>query len=255
MVHDLMALHGLEDFDLVERLWIATRHGNPQLLKAKAHVRQLSGLPDLELYHAMGNHLADQTAVSTCKFLQPEVVKLSEDMFADLQQDSHHLKRLYQVFLQLRLHFAQLQQHDMERQRHPELRTEQCPSPADILSGWEVQSPWRPPDYGVRLLGFCAWGSDFATAVVAWMSQVSWPDTATVHAEDPGISWIELVLSFTLTAGMALPLRRERPDGTGYLQAFSDWNIVAFYDVTPLEVGHAFSNLILQVRKLHSRDL
>ena len=255
MVHDLMALHGLEDFDLVERLWIATRHGNPQLLKAKAHVRQLSGLPDLELYHAMGNHLADQTAVSTCKFLQPEVVKLSEDMFADLQQDGHHLKRLYQVFLQLRLHFAQLQQHDMERQRHPELRTEQRPSPADILSGWEVQSPWRPPDYGVRLLGFCAWGSDFATAVVAWMSQVSWPDTATVHAEDPGISWIELVLSFTLTAGMALPLRRERPDGTGYLQAFSDWNIVAFYDVTPLEVGHAFSNLILQVRKLHSRDL
>lgn len=91
-----------------------------------------------------------------------------------------------------------------------ELRTEQCPSPADILSGWEVQSPWQPPDYGIRLLGFCAWGSDFATAVVAWMSQVSWPDTAAVHAEDPGISWIELALSFTMTAGMALPLRRER---------------------------------------------
>ena len=51
---------------------------------------------------------------------------------------------------------------------------------------------------------------------------------------DPGISWIELVLSFTLTAGMALPLRRERPDGTGYLQAFSDWNIVAFLRCDPL---------------------
>ena len=61
-------LIALEDTDMVLRLFRALANGTQEIHKVKAHQINLESLPDLAVYAALGNELADEVAVATCRF-------------------------------------------------------------------------------------------------------------------------------------------------------------------------------------------
>ena len=80
------------------------------------------------------------------------------------------------------------------------------------------------------------------------------PDESIPHPDDLGISWSEMVVSFMVHSGVILPLKRSRPSGVEYLQTFDSWDAALTFQVGLSELAHTFSNLVLQIRKLHAYD-
>ena len=72
-------LIALEDTDMVLRLFRALANGTQEIHKVKAHQINLESLPDLAVYAALGNQLADE--VATCRYSQPEIPTLADAMY------------------------------------------------------------------------------------------------------------------------------------------------------------------------------
>ena len=87
------------------------------------------------------------------------------------------------------------------------------------------------------------------------MQEVRWNSDELVSANDPGVTWLELAVSFTMWSKVLLPLRRERGNGEGYLQCFASWSDAHLFSVTLGEFSGVFSNLVQQVRKLMTTDI
>jgi len=252
--NDVKALVSLENFDLVERLWTALQTGQRKVCKVKAHVSDFSGMDLLMVYKCLGNKLANEAAISACRYFQPETSSLAEEIFLDQDVTRKHLRRLFQLFLDLRAHYARLEALQQETAVHAELRPAAAPNPVDILGAWNVEHVWSPPPPGLCLLQHSAWGRPLAEKVLAWMHEVKWPDESIPHPDDPGISWSEMVVSFMVHSGVILPLKRSRPSGVEYLQTFDSWDAALTFQVGLSELAHTFSNLVLQIRKLHAYD-
>ena len=251
---DFSCLHACDNLDLVERLWTALQVGNKSFHKVKAHVEDFTGLDLLTVFHSLGNRLANDVAIQACKHFQPEPAILAEEIFADLTQFQHHLQRLFQMFLDLRVHHAKSAELQKETELHSELRPDTGPSPLEVLANWSFDEVWSPPSPGITMLQYSAWGKPLCNTVVAWMHEVRWPLSEEIHPDDPGVSWPELVISYTLHSGIILPVKRLKPDGTEYLQLFDSWDSARTFEVGLSELAHTFSNLTLQVRKLHAND-
>ena len=88
---ELIALDG---YDMVQRLFRAIARGTQEIHKVKAHQTDLESLPDLAVYAALGNQLADEVAVATCRYFQRETSTPAHAMYHDLQEDKEHLLQL-----------------------------------------------------------------------------------------------------------------------------------------------------------------
>ena len=113
-VHDTSKFYAMANADL---LWdIHAMQPDPaRFVKIKAH-RNLKGIDNLlDLYHALGNHLADETAKTACANLTPDCKKELDLFHAETDQARHLLAQCYQMHLDLFKARAQMAQ-QMTRQ-------------------------------------------------------------------------------------------------------------------------------------------
>ena len=85
------------------------------------------------------------------------------------------------------------------------------------------------------------------------MKLVIWP-RAPVEG-DPGISWMELAMSFILRAKCIIPVKRKFANQTERLLACETWNEAAAHNISLAELGHTFSVWTSQLRKLVGHDV
>eukprot|EP00435_Cladocopium_sp_Y103_P054135 s857_g17.t1 len=253
--HGLLELRDLAEQDLVARLWISVQSGHYDMHKVKSHQDVLASHTDLEVYDILGNVLADTVANSTCRTLHPEIALLAESMHREVQEDQKFLRSFYQYLLSLRKHFACLQANEQEQPVHDNMRTDVAPSPQHVLRTWSIQQPWPAKDPGVCFFQFSPWGIAICQALLQWMQAVQWEATDEIREGDVGVSWLELMLSFTFSTGILLPIKRALPSGVEYLQQFDDWPAVSVYTLGFGEQTNNFTNLLLQVRKLVTVDI
>ena len=67
------------------------------------------------------------------------------------------------------------------------------------LQGWIVETPRQidEPDNLVQILNTCIWGTEYSLQVYRWLQLLQFPvDTV---ANDPGISWYEMTVSYLMT--------------------------------------------------------
>ena len=83
------------------------------------------------------------------------------------------------------------------------------------------------------LEGHNSWvGASFCALVVKWMKLVEWPQSPEISTGDPGVSWMELVLSFVAWSHGMVCLKRTRPCSKGEcLQTVSNWPQVELHQV------------------------
>ena len=248
-------LSHMTDSDLVYRLWTALRTGRRSICKVKAHQEVTIQHTALEIYDILGNALADEVAGQTATRLHPQITRLADDMFTDTNQAQTYLASFYEMLLELRTHYAKLQRNSHEGLLHDMLHRSSGPSPQQRLACWTVADPWVAPPPGVTMFQYSPWGLEVCKLVQEWMLLVKWRKQEEPLPQDPGVSWMELWVSFTLWSQFLLPQKRPLPNGDFYLQAFPDWTTVQVYNLQMGEVANNFANLILQIRKLTTHDV
>ena len=241
--------------DLVYRLWTALRTGRRSICKVKAHQEVTIQHTALEIYDILGNALADEVAGQTATRLYPQITRLADDMFTDTNQAQTYLASFYEMLLELRTHYAKLQRNSHEGLLHDMLHRSSGPSPQQRLASWTVDDPWVAPQPGVTMFQYSPWGLEVCKLVQEWMLLVKWRKQEEPIPQDPGVSWMELWVSFTLWSQFLLPQKRPLPNGDAYLQAFPDWTTVQVYNLQMGEVANTFANLVLQIRKLTTHDV
>ena len=98
--HTFASLEKMEEVDLVYRLWKAVKPGKHVIIKVRAHLAITPNMSDLQIYDVLGNRLADEFAVHTCKYYQPVIARMGDAMFQDITRDKDLLMRYCKFLLQ-----------------------------------------------------------------------------------------------------------------------------------------------------------
>ena len=192
--------------------------GVSRFKKIKAH-QNLHAVEDLlDLYHALGNHVADETAKHACKTMNQEW-QIELQKFHDQTNTARNLlSECYQLHLELFKARARTAQ-QMTRQDAAAVPVTAKNSPDTIF---HKLCNWMPND--TQVLTFpggqqdwfsnFSWGTTWAQRIYEWMQQIHWPNEPQGPLEkEIGISWLELALSLTFTFSKCLPILRKTEQG------------------------------------------
>ena len=90
-----LQLDHLEDCDLLQQLWISLQRGSQQAVKVAAHREQEDHLTPQELYKRLGNKMPNDLAISASWNLIPALAKDLQEVHAEHETCSAHLRELY----------------------------------------------------------------------------------------------------------------------------------------------------------------
>ena len=249
----LSTLVSLQDFDLVQRLWIAVHSGDHVFHKVKSHLKPSPDMPDWIAFHAFGNQAADDLAITTCHNLCPEIVSLATTLFARQQQEVAMLQRVYQLHLELHVARAKLDQAS-ENTQAAAVALQRGPTPVQVLQQRTVTDRWVPTPTRLDNTPKAAWGQALTAQLLLWMHAVHWPTPEALPSDDPGISCYELCYSFMMHSQYVMPLKRVRTDGTEFLQPVQTSSDLERFGATFHELVHSFQGWITQTCKLLGAD-
>ncbi len=212
------------DFDLMCRLQKVFKNEN-DVQKIKAHTDICKISNPVSRYHALGNKLANDEAIQTCKTMEPTVVQELQQCYTDAVRKKAELIDIYRLVLDLQAARAQRQQY---------LQTnDEADNDAPVgsqhtlwhaLESWHVCSEWQfPIAYNGEALKFSAYGFSFADAVVAFFKQCQWPndEIGPQGCLTMGWAWTEVLLGIAMTFGGWPPVRRIINDSETFIQP---WN-------------------------------
>ena len=248
-------LQALEDFDLVERLWIALRRGNHAIHKVKAHVTHSHRMNFLASFHCWGNEVAHAAAVDTCTHMYPDVVHLANQLYIANQLQRDRLTQVFKLHLELHHARALLDSQKETKLPHEEMRSTAGPPQAHVLATWTIDNPRATPIIRLSNLSMCAWGEVLSKLLLEWMSQFRWPQEEAKGLEDPGITFLEMFVSFQLTTGLLPPVKRSRGSKGEFLQPLEHVEDAELYNVPFSEMGTTMAYWIAQARKLLQPDI
>ena len=243
-----------EDFDLIERLWHSLRRGSHAIFKVKAHATHAHPLNYLQCYHTWGNEAANEAAISTCLHMHPEISAMATKLHAANELQKSQLTQIYKLHLELHHARAMLDAQQKTRLPHEELRPSGPPQ-AKILADWKIEDPMDNPVPRIANLALCAWGESLSRVMLNWMLLFKWPKHESVSGEDPGITFLELMLSFHLYSGLLPPVKRTKGDKGEFLQPLEAQGDLELHAVTFGELGSIFAVWLAQLRKLLSPDV
>eukprot|EP00435_Cladocopium_sp_Y103_P011836 s4409_g3.t1 len=210
---DLEELAEHDDFDLLRRFFHLVSP-EKQVSKIKAHQNLQEIRDDVKLFHALGNHVADQTANAAVTQLLPEIAEQLEVFHQDLSQQTETLKQFFDLNLQLQTARAKMSQQDEDAPLDM-LRDKQT-----LFCQWTVDQPWPfPANIGDEELANTAWSLQWSVAILEWFEHCQWPSEP--RDDDPGLAWAEMALSLVLQQQMWLPVKRLRQGTELILQAVS----------------------------------
>eukprot|EP00435_Cladocopium_sp_Y103_P002124 s820_g1.t1 len=246
------SFHALSHADLVWKLR-DMQFDVSRLCKVKAH-QDLTQMQDLlQIYHALGNTVADLTAKQAAKeLLQPWQQELET-----LHTDTHRARELlYHVYaMQVELCKARAKHaQDLNRQEDTQIPQN---AKTDLKPIIQVIQEWRPDEK--QQLVFPAnidnwahmfsWGSELAVQLFEWMQLFEWP----AHPQGPldkeiGITWLELAISFSMHVKRALPVLRKNSDKEDRLLMIEDLQDVAAHSVTLTDQANTLQRMWTQTQ-------
>ena len=250
----LAMLCSLQDFDLVTRLWRAVHKGSYAFHKVDSHVDPKECTSLLAAFRALGNQAADDLAVTTCWNLYPEVVQMAQQVHKIVEEDKRILKQLCHFHLELHTARAKMDQLKHQQEGVERAQPSRALSPLQLFQNWTIENPWIPRPNQLQQIHACAWGQGYATQLLTWMKQCTWPADANSVTDDPGISWHELYVSWVMFSKMLVPVRRPvaMPERLQPLHSLAD---VDLYQVTFSEQVSEFLILVTQLAKLVGYDV
>eukprot|EP00438_Fugacium_kawagutii_P026362 Skav206083 [mRNA] locus=scaffold2150:42701:43909:+ [translate_table: standard] len=246
-LQDPSQLQGHPEADLATRLWNAMQRGERSFDKVKAHSLDEPDITLLEKYHRIGNHIADRTAAKAMSHQHKHITDTSNTLHENFAKVKKHLNLYYQMLLQMFKHRASIENSEQETPN----RAEQCQIHADYVESLCQlchEQPWIPLPLQADQTYAAAWGATLNEALVEWMAEVSWPDQPIEAAPyNVGVTWIELAISFVLTTGVLIPVKRLHPNGKSYLVLCESMAHVEAIDLRLAELGDTFQKWITQI--------
>ena len=249
-VHDTSKFYAMTNTDL---LWeIHDMQPDPaRFVKIKAH-KNLFDIGDLlDLYHALGNHVADQSAKMACKSLNPEWHHELQVFHEQTDLARNLLAECYKLHLELfKARAAMAQQ--MTRQDSDAVPSHAKTSPTAVVNA--IKS-WEPRDKQVLhfpqddLSWFSkfSWGEVWARDLYSWMQGFQWPTEPQGPLEkELGVSWIELALSFSMTTKKCLPILRKNHLGKTRLLMVEDETDVTAHSVHLTDIATTMQKMWAQ---------
>ena len=199
----LTAFQHLDHFDLIVRLYSAMQNGGQQVFKVKAHQDCAMIDDDLCCYHALGNRQADVVAGVAVSSLQPALARDRARHHHDVQLQRSMIKGLYELCLAQHQVRAQLDsQKSLDKMAEQVVSPDEASAPVHRLMHWKISDPWVPQPVQLTYVESCPWGATVARSVLSWLDNLRWPRTDVIEADDPGITWIELAVSWSLWTGV-----------------------------------------------------
>jgi hypothetical protein len=247
----------MEDFDLLLRLRKVIHLGNRQFHKVRAHSETEDNINWMTLYHRLGNKKANDSAITANQGMQPTAVAEFNCVHDDLQTQRHHLQQLFGFHLKVIRRHAELVQSEAAKpnQRHFDYSGPSMDDIFEQFSNYNVELPWIMPTSQMKELRQCAWGNTIANKVMEWAMQLKWPQQENLHPlQDDGVTWIELVLSFTFSQRIFLPLRREGREGKQLLVPFANETALGAYQGKLSELAQTFAILCKQITELQEKE-
>ena len=170
--------------DLVGRLAVVAAQPGQQVRKVRAH-QNLDQIHDLEqLFHHLGNDIADEAAKAAFGQIDVQIKqasgRIARDEIADKQELSLILDYSAQVLIEYAIRLRKLQS-----------ATNARTTPAERV---QICLDWTPTcsmfvQFDPALADCFMWGTAFYTSVTKWLSLLAWPDQDLPN--DPGISLLE----------------------------------------------------------------
>eukprot|EP00438_Fugacium_kawagutii_P022979 Skav236568 [mRNA] locus=scaffold2180:68365:72048:+ [translate_table: standard] len=213
---DVYRLADAADFDLVVRLWGNLQSGTHTFCKLKSHVDPSMVSDPLERYHALGNQRADMAASEACRTMYPQEANLWTQMANSVKDDVARLRRLYDYYLELHTARAKQEQLDKQQANHG-LENTTRQSQLDILQQWQVTDAWPVPRPQVDFSRSSVMGPRLSNMYMTWVRKLRWPAEHVVQLDDPGVTYIELAISFMVDSQCYIPVKRPKQDGTLHL--------------------------------------
>ena len=212
-------LHKHEHFDVLQKIWSALHDPTAppvEVVKIKAH-RDINTLHGLDRYNAWGNALADQQAQQGAKELAGPMAQSLSQECEDHERAIHELEAIYKYLVEAaKTRPAILHQNEQPRTRQSRKTTLEEDALRQKLDEWTVHPRDRMqarPRGEVKCDAY-PFGTGLGKCLLQWMQAVRWPTAeAPVNARTPGISWLEMCISFMEYAQCWLPSFRKDKDG------------------------------------------
>eukprot|EP00438_Fugacium_kawagutii_P035317 Skav206907 [mRNA] locus=scaffold808:181434:185012:+ [translate_table: standard] len=218
-IRDPRAMHMHQDADLVIRLWHAIQKGTHQFHKVKAHALDQQDDDLITRYHKIGNHIADRTANLAMQSQNPHITKLANKLAEHHAQARTHLEQYYRMLLAMFKHRAILDAEDKPEVNRAVVERVHEAYVQDLI-GYTIPDPWHPPPIQYNDIQYTSWGPTLSQQLATWMNQVKWPSQqADTGHQTLGVTWVELALSFILTIGTLIPVKRKGSQDKEYLMA------------------------------------
>ena len=235
-----------DDMDLLLRLQLAVGNGHT-IYKVAAHVDPKFTSDALTCYRQLGNMVANDSAIKCCWSLHPWLVKACVSLCKAVTESRTSLAHWYDYVLELQQHCAVLQAN--QSRDAGELTTQvQQQTCLQRLQQWSVEDVWKPANLRLSKVSDSSWGRLIGSAMLQWMELVSWPtDTS---GDDFGVTWMELVLSFSIHIGCYFPVPRLGVDGQQFLVSLYNLEQVQQFQVHFSDLANNFAMLFGQIDKL-----
>lgn len=236
------------ELDLVHRLWEAIHAGDHKFVKVAAHqdVGSIRGL--LDRYRALGNQRANDSAIEACRHMNPPEARQLKLMAEDVTRERDFLKRLFQLHLILHQTRSQIEQQNKQQDDH-RLESAQPSEQLSLLQQWRVEIPWQMETPLADFTDKSVMGPTLSRCFMEWSRQLQWP-MHPCETGDPGVTFMELALSFMLESRCYVPVRRPRADGTMHYYVPESGSSAIAQCITLAELGQMFAYWAHQMMQL-----
>lgn len=238
------------DFDLVCRLWEALQSGDHQFQKVPAHTTPDATISELDRYRALGNQCANDAAIETnCGLYVREAAMLAARA-KDIQTELDNLKQLYKLHLELHRARALFEQQAKQATSANVEQSDQV-SQQQILIQWNIADCWQPSPARVDYTSRSVVGPRMAKSLLNWLRLIRWQLPEDMVPSDPGMTYMEMAVSYMLWSGLYLPLKRAKADGIMALYVPRNAAEATAQGGCLAEYATMFAYLLHQLAQLH----
>lgn len=181
-----------------------------EVLKIAAH-QELSNLDGVSKYLALGNQMANDMAIETCSAFNKPWQQQLDLKHQDVQSDRNFLFDLFSLHLKLG---------DARATAEKTITPEECAhngthtvvaNPGQQLAQWKPVVAVKYDNTHVRqeLRDYFCWGEEWSHSFDSWLQTLEWDANGiTALADEVGVTWLELALSYMLFSGRWIPCLR-----------------------------------------------
>eukprot|EP00435_Cladocopium_sp_Y103_P013208 s1433_g3.t1 len=219
-------------------------------VKIKAHQQPHTTMDLLDLYHVLGNMMADQQAKTTCLELNEPWRKELDKFHGEIQQERNMLHDVFKLHVEL-FKARSVAAQQMSRLEDENLPTDGRANLKPVLQAFKLWNPEQTQQLTFpqrnEWFEYFSWGSFLAEQMYLWMQTTVWPvEPGGPIQREVGVSWLELGISFSMYLQQALPILRTNAQGSTRLLLIKDENDVLEYAVTYTDVAATMQKMWCQ---------